>query len=86
MARRAKSYYVKTLRRRVEFLEDKVGAKDASPAALSYLQHELAALRWAIPILSAIIGTAKQEHARMIGQGEEYNGSGTEIRTIGQDR
>lgn len=68
---RAKSYHVKTLQRRRDYLVEKIAARAASSASLSYVKHELAALEWALPILAAITQMSQKHHALDYGQKRE---------------
>ncbi len=47
------SHHLRTIRRRIEFLNERIASGDASPGAMNYLLQERSALMWAMDKLKA---------------------------------
>lgn len=56
---RSRSTYVKILKRRLEYLEQKLSNRDHTDKSKMYLNGEIFTLRWAIPILEDHIQQTK---------------------------
>lgn len=57
---RAKSSYIFCLKRRVEYLTEKVNADLIGGSRFHFVRQEIAALNWALPILAAYLAANKK--------------------------